>query len=308
MQDPNLGNDFFDKFKNAFRPVVILLLGSSSVEQQRSKIQNRAIARNTRREVRRKELRTQIQSVEQDTSLTPSKKDTKKETVAVEHTLSSLDDNQSATNVLQDLDVTNALSSGTVGAAIKVEQERYVSHVPTVIIPAKGRTFTLYVKNEKGEVRSINNPLKSLALPVEDMSSNSQGGGSASSDSFASISSAILRNSDGKEVSITTLDLNTKETQTISNNRTETESEGFFQGVDPNSNSNSIKFETQPAMTTYAVTVLLLTIQLVIMYTFLVPLIEYLQSLVKTKILNKFFKTDSKDSNKDKLDDQNDKL
>ena len=305
MKDTGLNSNFFDKFKNNLKPIIVALFGAGSAEHHRGKIQKRATSRNIRREVRRKELRTEVQSVERDPSLTSSQKEEKKEIAMLEHTLSSLDDNQSSDNVLQDLRLAKALPTGTRTVILEVQEDVYLPRVPTSIVPAKGRAFTLHIKNGEGVVRTINNPLTSLALPVENQSSTTKEvGGAGPSEPFASITfaSSSLRADNGKEISITTLDLETNEIQTITTNKNQTEVEEFFQGINPN--SVPMKVEPRPAMTTSAVTTLLLLLQVAVMYFFLTPFLKYFQTFFKKKVLNRIFKNDFKNSNEKNQGDE----
>jgi len=119
-----------------------------------------------------------------------------------------------------------------------------------------------------------------------------------------------------KEVSVTTLDLKTNQTRTFKNSEKrqavknneneilqkgdETLQEGgecfqneVFQGVNPN--SNSVRFDPQPTAASSAITTFLFVFQLVIVYSFIMPLLDNLQSLFEKKVVNKFFKKDTKE-------------
>ena len=60
MTSSGFGNNMFDKFKNFVKPVIVVFIGSKSISSHRNKIESRATTKKIRREVRRKELRTEI--------------------------------------------------------------------------------------------------------------------------------------------------------------------------------------------------------------------------------------------------------
>lgn len=195
--------------------------------------------------------------------------------------------------------------------SLKIEKELHMGKIPASILRAKRHDFTLAVTNEDGTSRTINNSLTSLALPVENVSNSTNVGNSSKPAPYESISLSLLKNN--KEVSITTLDVKTNKTQTFNNRETlqavkngenvviqaagETEGECFqnevFQGINPN--SNSVRFDPQPTGSSSFMTTFFFVVQLVIVYSFITPLLNNLQSLFQKKVLNKFFKKDPKE-------------
>lgn len=316
MTSSGFGNNMFDRFKNFVKPVIVVFIGSKSVSSHRNKIESRATTINIRREVRRKELRNEIKTLEKDSTLTPGEKEANKENAALEFTLSSLDDDQPKDNVLQDLALAKVFPSETESVSITVERELHMGKVPTWVMPAKRHDFSIQVTDKNGVERTINNPLKSLALPVETVSSSTGVRSSSPPDSFASITSALLRKD--KEVSVTILNLKTNQIQTFNNSKAlqtaknnqneilqeegenlrKEEGESFqneiFQGVNPN--SNLVRLNPQQSTATSAITTMLFIFQLVIVYSFIMPLVDSLQIFFKNKVLNKFFKKDTKDN------------
>lgn len=330
----NLGN-IFDRFKkNYINPVIVTVFGSASLLQHRSGVQNRAIDKNNRRDARRKELRKEVRSVEEKSTLTEEQKEAQKDNAVVEFTLSSLNDCQPEENVSQDLQITQAIPPDTASLIITIEKELVMGIVPPAILPPVRNTFTVALVNKDGVVRHLNNPL-TIALPVQKQyvgknqqndgknqnvgvsSSNTGDGKSGPSEPFASITWSLFRQD--KEVSVTILDLKTNKIHTftnkellqqpktnrkINNNQTQNQTQEnevvqqenevvqkeIFQGVSPN--TSSVRFTPQPSTATSVVTTILFIVQLAIVYTFLIPALEVLQSLFKKNVMEKFFKKD----------------
>lgn len=293
-------------FNNNARNLLYTVLGTTSAEKKRTKIHDRAIASNIRRENRRKECRSEVLEIEANPNLSLTKKQSLKDGCALAHTTSSLDDGQTSESVVQDLGVSNAFSEDTSKIYLEVEVDLQMGFIPTYLLPPKKRSFRICVEDNLGNKRFLENPLSGLALPPEGFKSKGIEGskdakGTGSSDSFGSITSSLFNKSDGKmegkEVSVTVLDLRTQEVQTLTNSDRDNklQIEECFQGVEPL--STPVRLNASPSPATYTTTFLLILVQFAIFYIFRTPLVKSFQSFLKQNFLSKILKKDFKDSN-----------
>ena len=311
IPNESFGNNRFDA---ASKRIFVTVVGGSSVASQQGEAQKRAVFRTIRREVRRTELSCKVLEVNTNSKLSSSEKQSKKDNLAIMYTMGSLDDNQSTSNVIQDLGVCNVFPPDTSRILLEEQVDLCMGCVPTYVLPPRGRAFRLYAENNAGVTRALNDPVTNMALPVQEVNvgpSSTVAKGPGPGEPYASITTSLLnlnngksvdgRSVDGKSVSVTVLDLRTDEIQTFTTPRNNLEVQECLQGVDPN--IKPVRLDPSPAGSTYFVTTFFFLVQLVLFYTFFTPLANKLSSLIKNNLLNKFFNLkDSNEKNKSEED------
>ena len=285
MRNPKFNESFGNsKFDPVSHRVLVTVMGSSSLISEQGKMQMRSVSRNIRRETRRKETRYEVLEVNKDSKLSSSEKQARKDNLAILYTMGSLDDNQETQKIIQDLGACNVFPPDTSRIYLEEQVNLRMGCVPTYILPPRCRSFRLYVENNAGIKRVLNDPVTNMALPVQEVQighSNTEAKGHGTSEPYASIMTAFLNRSDGTSVTVTVLDLRTDEIQTFTSTKNNLEVQECLQGVNPD--IKSVRLDPSPAKNTYIGTTLVFLVQLVIFYTLLTPLATTLSSFVFDK-------------------------
>lgn len=215
----SFGNSQFDPISH---PFLVTVVGSASILSEQGKVQMRYVSSNIRRETRRKETRSEVLEVNKDSKLSSSAKQARRDNLAILYTMGSLDDNQETQKIIQDLGACNVFPPDTSRIYLEEQVNLRMGCVPTYILPPRGRSFRLYVENNAGIKRALNDPVTKMALPVKEVQighSNTGAKGHGTSEPYASIMSSFLNRSDGTSVTVTVLDLRTDEIQTFTSTK-----------------------------------------------------------------------------------------
>lgn len=120
--------------------------------------------RDRRREIRRNNCRKDVRDIKMR-KLDVEEEQVELDSVSTNFTLSSLDDNQSRDNIIQDLKVTGCVTRREEVVLVTGKNAHVWNNLP--VMPSNFNGFLLAVQNkDTGEVRLFNNPLQ-LTLPIE---------------------------------------------------------------------------------------------------------------------------------------------